>query len=67
MFLKISQNSQENTCAHSGVFIVNFEHIKACNFIKKESLAQVFHMNFAKFLRISFLQNFPDEWFFTYI
>ena len=39
MFLKILQNSQENTCAHSGVFIVNFEHIKACNFIKKESLA----------------------------
>ena len=30
VFLEISQNSQKNTCA------------KACNFIKKESLAQVF-------------------------
>ena len=32
MFLEISQNSQENTCAS----------LKACNFIEKETLAQVF-------------------------
>ena len=55
MFLKISQNSQKNTC-------VRFSFLKscrpeACNFIKKETLAQVFFMNFAKFLRTPFLQN----------
>ena len=38
VFLEISQNSQKNTCA------------KACNFIKKESLAQVF---FCEFFEIS--------------
>ena len=31
---------------------------QACNFIKKETLAQVFSWNLAKFLRTSFLQNF---------
>ena len=29
----------------------------ACNFIKKETLPQVFSVNLAKFLRTSFLQN----------
>ena len=29
----------------------------SCNFIKKEALAQVFHVNFVKFLRIPFLQD----------
>ena len=29
----------------------------ACSFIKKKTLAQVFPVNFAKFLRIPFLQN----------
>ena len=29
----------------------------ACNFIKKETLPQVFPVNFAKFLRIPFLQS----------
>ena len=37
-FLKILQNSPENTW-------------EACNFIKKETLAQVFPVNFAKSLR----------------
>ena len=30
---------------------------KACNFVKKDTLAQVFPVNFAKFLRTTFLQN----------
>ena len=42
VFLEISQNSQENTCA------------RVCNFVKKETLAQVFPVNFAKFLRTPF-------------
>ena len=36
MFLEISQNSQENTCARGS----------ACNFIKKETLAQLFTSEF---------------------
>ena len=30
---------------------------EACNFIKKETLPQVFPVNYAKFVRITFLQN----------
>ena len=39
VFLKISQNSMENTCAR-----VSFlKRSKACNLIKKETLALVFY------------------------
>ena len=41
MFLKISQNSQENTCA----------------FIKKETLAQVFSCEFCQISKNNFSQN----------
>ena len=47
VFLEISQNSQENTCAKVSLLI----KLQACNLIKKETLTQVFFMNFAKFLR----------------
>ena len=45
VFLEILQNSQENTCAK-----VAGLRPEACNFIKKETLAQVFPcpVNFAK-------------------
>ena len=36
---------------------------QACNFIKKETLTQVFPLNFAKFLRTPFLQNTSDGCF----
>ena len=49
MFLKISQNLQENNCARNS-FIKN-------NLIEKESLAQVFSYGIAKFLRPPFLQK----------
>ena len=52
MCLEISQNLQENTCAR--VFSL-IKLPKACNFIKKETQAQVFPVNFPKFLRTSFL------------
>ena len=40
VFLKISQNSQENTCAW--IFFFNrLKTLTACNFIKKETLAQM--------------------------
>ena len=45
VFLKISQNSQENTCVR--VFLIKLQ--QACNFIKKEILTQVFSCcNFIK-------------------
>ena len=58
MFLEISQKSQENTCARDSFFNkVAGQRPVACNFIKKESLAQVFSCEFVKFLRTPFLQN----------
>ena len=44
VFLKLLQNSQENTCVS----------VSACNFIIKETLARVFSYEFAKSLRTSF-------------
>ena len=43
-FLEISQNSMENTCARAS--FVNKVAGAACNFIKKETLAQVFSCEF---------------------
>ena len=42
VFLEISQNSQENTCA------------RVCNFIKKETLAQVFFCEFCEISQNAF-------------
>ena len=48
MLLEISQNSQENTCTRVS-FLVKLQ-ASACNFIKKETLAQLF---FCEFFEIS--------------
>ena len=45
VFLKISQNSQENT--------------QACNFIKKETEAQVFSCEFSKIFNNTFFHRTP--------
>ena len=50
VFLEILQYSQENTCVRVSFLI----KLQACNFIKKETLAQVFSVNFVKFLRTPF-------------
>ena len=50
MFLKISQNSQENTCARISVLIKS-------NFVKIEILAQVFPCEFCEISKNTFLQN----------
>ena len=50
VFLEISQNSQENTCARDS-FLIKFQ---ACNFIKKESLAQVFSCEFCEISKDNF-------------
>ena len=60
VLFKISQNSQENTFARvwNVSFLENFANaLKACNFIKKETLSQVFPVNFAKLFRTPFSQN----------
>ena len=46
-------NSQENACARVS-FLITLQD-QACNIIKKETLAQVFPVNFAKFLRTAFI------------
>ena len=50
MFLEISQNSQENTCARVSFLI----KLKVCNFIKKETLAQAFFCEFFKISKNTF-------------
>ena len=45
-FLEILQNSQENTCARV-TFLIKLQ-TSACNFIEKETLAQVFSCEFSK-------------------
>ena len=48
VFLNISQNSQENTCARVSLLIT------LLNFVKRETLAQVSSVKFVKFLRTLF-------------
>ena len=51
MFLEIPQNSQENTCAQA----------EACNFIKKETLAQVFSYEFYEIFKNIFFYRTPPK------
>ena len=58
MFLEILQKSQKNTCARGNTcarfsFLIKLQ----ANFIKKESLAQVFSCKFCKITKSTFLQN----------
>ena len=53
VFLKILQNSQANTCAR-GSFLIK---LQACNFIKKESLAQVFSCEFCEIFKNIFFHR----------
>ena len=55
MFLNILQNSQENTCARVSFFDKVVD--RACNFIKKETQAQVFSCEFFKIFKNILLQN----------
>ena len=56
VFWEISQkNSLENTCA--GVFFDKITRCRSATFISNETPAQVFFVNFAKFVRTPFLQN----------
>ena len=55
VFLEISQNSQENACARVSFFY----KVEACNFIKKETLAQVFFCEFCKISKKTFSYRTP--------
>ena len=39
------------------VWRCSVKKVQACNFIKKETLAQMFSVNFAKFLTPSFIEH----------
>ena len=52
-FLEISQNSQGNTCIRVS-FLIKLQ-LKAFNFIKKETLAQVFSCEFCEISKNTFL------------
>ena len=57
VFLEISQNSQENTCARVS-FLMKFQ-ASGCNFIKRETLAQAFSCEFCQiFKNTSFTEHF---------
>ena len=50
--LEISQNSQENTCAIVS-FLIKLQ-VQACNFSKKETMAQVFSYEFCEIPKNAF-------------
>ena len=53
MFLEISQNSQENTC------VAPVSESQACNFMKKETLAQVLSSEFCEISKNTFFRTLP--------
>ena len=70
VFLEISKNSQENTCARVS-FLIKLQP-ETCNFIKKETLAQVFSCKFWEISKNTFFaehlratasaHNYHDTW-----
>ena len=56
MFLKISQNSQENTCVTVS-FLIMLSVSGLQLYLKKRLRQRCFSLNFAKYLRIPFSQN----------
>ena len=59
VFLEISQNSQKNTCATVS-FLIKLQ-AEACNFIKKETLAQAFSGEFCEISKNTFLLNTSER------
>ena len=56
--LKISQNSQENTCATVSFLIKLLA--SGCSFTKKEALAQVFSCEFCEIFKNIFFYKTPE-------
>ena len=57
MILEISQNSQGNTCAR--ISFLNKVVALSCNFIKKETLPQVFSYEFCEISKYTFFYRTP--------
>ena len=57
VFLEVLQNSKENTCARSS-FLIKLQAL-ACNFIKKETLTQVFSCEFCEISKNTFSYRTP--------
>ena len=55
VFLEVSQNSQENTCARSATLLKRDP--EACNFIKKETLAQLFSCEFCEISKNTYTEH----------
>ena len=55
VFLEILQNSQENTCARAS-FLIKLK-ASSCNFIKKETLAQMFFCEFCEISKNTFFEE----------
>ena len=60
MFLKISQNSQENTCARIS-FLINMQAWGLATLLKNRKWHRCFPVNFAKFLRTPILKNISER------
>ena len=58
VFLKISQNSEENTCVRVS-FSIKLPDYQVCNFIRKETLPQVFSCEFYKIFKNTFFYRPP--------
>ena len=56
VLLKITQNSQENTCARVS-FLIKLQ-AEACNFIKREILAQVFSCEICEISKNTFFTEY---------
>ena len=59
LLLKISQNSQENTCAVVSFLIML--QVEACSFIKKETLAHVCSSEFCEISKTTFFTKHLRE------
>ena len=59
MFLKISKNLQENTRARVSFLIELQASASACNFIKKETLVQVFSCEICEIFKKTFFYRAP--------
>ena len=60
MFLKISQNSQENTCVES-----LFNKVAGLNFVKKETLPKLFYYEFCEIFGNTFFYRIPLNDYFS--
>ena len=54
MFLSISQNAQEHTCARVDFFLNKIVGLRAATLFKKRLWYRCFPVSFAKFLRTSY-------------